>query len=252
MKLIHLLFVSVLLGILGQAQADEIHVAVASNFSGPIEKIARDFEAQTGHSVILAMGSTGRHYAQIKHGAPFEAFFAADAKRPMILEKEGLAVKGSRFTYAIGRLVLWSPENNVVDSKGAILKQDAFRHLALANPKLAPYGHAAREVLEHLRLWEALKPRMVFGENIGQAFQFVQSGNARLGFVALSQIHQPGRPSKGSCWIIPQALYSPIEQQAVLLKDNPAAREFLAFVKKPKALKTIEAYGYQIPGSELP
>ena len=229
------------------AVADEIQVAVASNFTDPIKEIARRFEQQSGHKISLAFGSTGKHYAQIKHGAPFEAFFAADAKRPKLLEEEGIAQPGSRFTYALGKVVLWSPKVDTVDAAGKVLEQGDFRYLALANPKLAPYGKAAQEVLENRGLWPALQGRLVHGENIGQTFQFVMSRNADLGFVAFSQIKRPGRPTTGSKWEIPQALYSPIEQQAVLLKDNTPSRDFLTFVRSEKALKIIRDYGYGTP-----
>ncbi len=242
-------FVAAVIGLAtaATAAADEIQVAVASNFTDAIKEIAGRFEQKSGHRIILSFGSTGKHYAQIKNGAPFEAFFAADVKRPKLLEEDGMAQTGSRFTYAVGKLVLWSPKVDTVDTTGKVLEQGDFRYLALANPKLAPYGKAAREVLESRGLWQALQGRMVRGENIGQTFQFVMSGNAELGFVAFSQIKQPGQPITGSKWEIPQALYSPIEQQAVLLKDKPSARDFLTFVRGEEALKIIQAYGYGTP-----
>lgn len=231
----------------GSAPAEEIRVAVASNFADAMQELAGRYEQQSGHKIILAFGSTGKHYAQIKHGAPFSAFFAADVERPEQLEEEGLAVAGSRFTYAIGKLVLWSPRADYVDPAGKVLEQGDFRHLALANPKLAPYGKAAREVLERRGLWRVLQDRLVRGENIGQAFQFVKSSNAELGFVAWSQVNRPGKPMIGSWWEIPQALYSPIEQQAVLLEDNPVARDFLTFARSEAALEIIRAHGYGTP-----
>lgn len=242
-------FVAALLGLVtvASAAADEIRVAVASNFAGAIREIAGRFEQQSGHKVTLMSGSTGMHYAQIRNGAPFDAFFAADVKRPKRLEEEGATLADSRFTYAVGRLVLWSPKVDYVDPAGELLEQGDFRYLALANPKLAPYGRAAREVLEKRHRWQDLQDRMVRGENIGQTFQFVKSGNAELGFVAWSQIQRPGQPLAGSWWDIPQALYSPIEQQAVLLKDNSVARDFMAFVRGTEALKIIGAYGYGTP-----
>jgi len=229
------------------AVADEIRVAVASNFTTAIRDLAGRFEQHSGHKVTLVFSSTGKHYAQIIHGAPFDAFFAADARRPELLDTEGVALAGSRFTYAVGKLVLWSPDEDRVDSTGKVLEQGDFRHLALANPRLAPYGRAAREVLEKRGLWEALQDRMVRGENIGQAFQFVGSGNAELGFVAWSQVKRPGQVASGSWWDIPQVLYSPIEQQAVLLKDNPVARNFIAYVRSEEALEIIRTYGYGTP-----
>ena len=231
----------------GLASADEIRVAVASNFTDAIKDIAQSFEKKTGHQVTLAFSSTGKHYAQIKHGAPFEAFFAADVKRPKLLEKEGIAQPGSRFTYAIGKIVLWSPDADLVDPKGKVLNDGGFRYLSIANPKLAPYGKAAQQVLKAKGLWKAMQGRMVRGENIGQTFQFVKSGNAELGFVALSQIKKPAAASEGSYWLPPQSLYDPIAQQAVLLKDNAVARKFINFVKSDEqALKIIQAYGYGV------
>ncbi len=231
----------------GQATSAEIQVAVASNFADAIKAIANAFQAQTGHKVILIFGSTGKHYAQIRHGAPFDLFFAADSKRPARLEKEGVALPGSRFTYAIGRIVLWSPQEGLVDSAGKVLEKGRFRHLAVANPKLAPYGKAAQEVLRARGLWDRLQGRMVRGENIGQTFQFVKSGNAELGFVALSQVKRPGQTMKGSVWQVAESLYSPIEQQAVLLKDRDIARRFMQFVKSDESQAVIRGFGYGTP-----
>ncbi len=241
-----LAFLAAFLGLplITPASADEIRVAVASNFNNAIKEIAGRFEGKTAHKVTLVFGSTGKLYAQIRNGAPFHAFFAADARRPRLLEEAGLGQPGSRFTYAVGKLALWSPKTAYVDDQGKVLDRGNFRHLALANPRLAPYGRAAREVLEKRGRWLALRDRMVRGENIGQTLQFVRSGNAELGFVAWSQLQRPGQPITGSWWRIPQILYSPIEQQAVLLQDNPAARAFLAFVRGREALEVIEAYGY--------
>ena len=231
----------------GQSIAEEIQVAVASNFSVAITTLSERFEADTGHKVSLISGSTGKHYAQIKNGAPFDAFFAADIKRPELLEQEGVALPGSRITYAIGKLILWSPMAGYVDSDGRVLKQGTFRHLAIANPKLAPYGKAAREVLQAHGVWGVLKAKIVRGENIGQAFQFVRSGNAELGLVAWSQVKQPGHPMTGSWWEVPQALYTPIAQQAVLLKENTVARAFLSFMKNEKSRALIRSFGYDTP-----
>ena len=228
-------------------KAGEIHVVVASNFYEALSTISKQFETKTGHNVTLMPGSTGKHYAQIKNGAPFDVFFAADIRRPKLLEQEGAAVYGSRFTYAIGKVVLWSPRNGFVDLKGHVLNNGEFYHLAIANPKLAPYGRAAREVLKRLGLWDKLMGLIVRGENISQTFQFVKSGNADLGFVARSQVHHSGRPLEGSWWDIPQELYTPIEQQAVLLKDGEVARTFLTFVRSDKGHKIIHSYGYGTP-----
>lgn len=227
--------------------AGEIHVAVASNFTEAIKSIAGRFEASTGHRVTLISGSTGKQYAQIINGAPFDAFFAADVRRPKLLEEEAIARPGSRFTYAIGKVILWSPKAGYVDNNIKVLEQENYRYLAIANPKLAPYGKAAQEVLQAHGLWDALQGRMVRGENIGQAFQFVKSGNAELGFVAYSQVKRPGHPIEGSFWEVPQSLYSPIEQQAVLLKDSDTARAFLLFVKSDESLDIIRGFGYGTP-----
>ena len=230
-----------------RSTAGEIRVAVASNFADAIEDIAKRFEAKTGRRVTLTFGSTGKHYAQIKNGAPFDAFFAADIRHAELLEKEGLALPGRRFTYAVGKVVLWSPKAGYVDGEGKVLEQADFRHLAIANPKLAPYGQAAQEVLQTRGIWDKLSKRLVLGENIGQAFQFVGSGNAELGFVAYSQVKRPSQLIEGSWWEVPQALYTPIEQQAVLLKDSDTARDFLAYVRSDEALKIIREYGYGTP-----
>ncbi len=227
--------------------AAEIRIAVASNFTRAMMGLVQQFEADTGHKVKLVFGSTGKHYAQIKNGAPFDAFFAADMKRPKLLEDEGLAVPDSRFSYALGRLVLWSPETGYVDSAGKVLSDGSYYHLAIANPKLAPYGRAAKEVLQSRGLWKAMKGRAVRGENIGQAFQFVHSGNAELGFVAYSQVKYPGQSIIGSYWEVPQTLYSPILQQAVVLKDTAVTRAFIKYIKSKPALEIIQDYGYDVP-----
>lgn len=232
---------------LGQARADALRVAVASNFTTAMTAIAQRFEAQSGHRLRLSFGSTGKHYAQIINGAPFDVFFAADVRRPALLEEQGESVSGSRFTYAIGRLVLWSPRAGYVDADGRVLEAGAFRHLALANPKLAPYGRAAQEVLQARGLWDWLRGQMVRGENIGQSLQFVVSGNAELGFVAQAQVKQPGRPMQGSLWEVPQVLYTPIAQQVILLRDTAAARALLAFVRSEVGVQLIRDHGYDTP-----
>lgn len=229
------------------AAAAEVLVAVASNFADVAAALAVRFEAATGHAVVLSPGSTGRHFTQIKGGAPFAVFLAADAERPQRLEAEGLAVAGSRFTYAVGRLVLWSPRPGLVDADGAVLAAGSFAHLAIANPELAPYGQAAREALAALGLWDGLAPRLVRGENIAQAYQFVAGGAAELGFVALSQVRRPDRTAAGSLWEVPEGLHAPIVQQAVLLRDEPAARAFLEFLRGDEARAVIAAYGYGAP-----
>jgi molybdate transport system substrate-binding protein len=231
-------------------QAGEVHVAVAANFTAPMEQIAAAFAKETGHKLLLSYGATGKFYAQIKNGAPFEAFLAADDDTPAKLEREGMAVPGSRFTYAVGKLALWSPKPGYVDAQGQVLKAGAFQHLAIANPKLAPYGLAARELMERQGLWQGLQSRLVFGENIAQTYQFVGSGNAELGFVALSQISRPGGAPQGSCWIVPQALYNPIRQDVALLakgQGNAAAEQLLRYLKSDKAAAIIKSFGYDLP-----
>ena len=229
------------------ARASAPGIAVASNFQRPARALARAFEVSSGQRIALSFGSTGRHYAQILHGAPFAAFLAADAKRPRKLEAAGKIVPGSRFTYAIGRLVLFSPRPGYVDAQGAILKNGTFKRLAIANPRLAPYGRAAKETLQKLGLWEALAPRLVRGENIGQTYQFIISGAAELGFAAASQAARPGAPAKGSLWRVPENLHAPIIQQAVLLRDDKTARAFLAFLRSPRGRAIIASYGYATP-----
>jgi molybdate transport system substrate-binding protein len=227
--------------------AADVQVAVAANFTAPMQVIAADFEKTTGHQAKLAFGATGKFYAQIKNGAPFEILIAADDETPVKLEKEGLAVSGSRFTYAIGQLALWSAQPGYVDDTGAVLKQGAFTHLALANPKLSPYGAAAVETLNKLGLLAVLQPKFVQGENIAQTFQFVSTGNAELGFVALSQVVEGGKFKSGSAWRVPPNLHAPIRQDAVILargKDNPAALALMKYLKEDKARAIIKAYGY--------
>jgi molybdate transport system substrate-binding protein len=236
-----------------QAVADELKVAVASNFYPTMKLIAKHFELKTAvssgqqHKVILIPGSSGKHYAQIINGAPFDVFFSADIERARLLEQEGRDVAGTRFTYALGKLILWSSTDNYVDSKGEVLSKKDFRYLAIANPKLAPYGKSAEEALRSLKLWENLQGRLVRGENIAQTFQFISSGNAKLGFVAYSQIMNPGLSIDGSFWEVPQSIYKPIEQQAVLLKDSDIGREFLSFVKSDESLSIIYESGYGLP-----
>jgi len=231
------------------AVAGGVQVAVAANFTAPMQAIARQFEQDTGHKAVAAFGATGQFYAQIKNGAPFEVFLAADDVRPARLEAERQTVPGSRFTYATGSLALWSAQPGYVDGQGAVLKQNAFRHLAIANPKAAPYGLAATQVLDKLGLAAAVKPKIVQGQSIAQTQQFVASGNAELGFVALSQVYKDGQLSAGSAWLVPGELHDPIKQDAVILakgKDNPAAQAFVDYLKGPKAAAIIKSYGYQV------
>lgn len=234
---------------IGAAQADEVQVAVAANFTAPIQAIAADFEKDTGHKLVAAYGATGQFYTQIKNGAPFEVFLSADDTTPEKLEREGDTVKGSRFTYAVGTLALWSAKDGYVDTKGEVLKKNEYQHLSIANPKTAPYGLAATQVLEKLKLTEATKTKIVEGQNITQAYQFVSTGNAELGFVALSQIYKEGKVTSGSAWIVPASLHDPIKQDAVILskgKDNAAAKALVEYLKGPKAAAVIKSYGYQL------
>ena len=240
---VFLIFITSLL-VIHPVMANKIKVAVASNFTYAMKAVIKPFEQKTKHKIILIFGSTGKHYAQIKNGAPFELFFAADVKHPKRLEEQGIAIAGSRFTYAIGHIYLWGLQSDFVDPEGQILKTDKFHHLAIANPKLAPYGKAAQQVLKSLGLWNKLQKYLVTGENITQAFQFVQSGNAELGFIAYSQLKQSGQSLKNHAWKIPQTLYQPIKQQAVLLKDSPAARAFIVFIQSNEAHKIIRDAGY--------
>ena len=233
----------------GSVHAAEVSVAVAANFTAPMRKIAAAFEADTGHKAVLAFGATGAFYAQIKNGAPFQMLLAADDETPARLEKESLGVAGTRFTYAIGKLVLWSAQPGVVDGKGEVLAKGSFERIALANPKLAPYGAAAVETMAKLNVLERLRPRFVQGENIAQTYQFVSTGNAPLGFVALSQVMVDGAIAKGSAWVVPATLHEPIRQDAVTLasgKDNPAAAALVAYLKGEKARGIIRSYGYEL------
>lgn len=235
---------SLILG--GAAFAGETKVAVAANFTDAAKEIAARFKARTGHEATLSFGSSGQFYTQIANGAPFEVFLSADVERPQKAEAEGLSVPGSRFTYATGRLVLYSKTPGLVDGKGAVLRSGKFEKLSIADPKAAPYGQAAVETLTRLKLYDALKPKIVQGASITQAFQYVQTGAAELGFVALSQvINEPG----GSRWVVPASNHTAIEQQAVLLKtgaNSEAAKAFVAFLKSGEAKAIIKRYGYEV------
>jgi molybdate transport system substrate-binding protein len=228
-------------------RAAEVNVAVAANFTAPMHAIAESFEKDTGHQARLAFGSTGRFYAQIKNGAPFHVLLSADDETPARLVQEGAADPASRFTYAIGSLVLWSSKPGFVDDTGEVLRRGAHGKLAIANPKTAPYGRAAIETLTRLGVLSAVEPKFVQGENIAQTFQFVSSGNADLGFVALSQVMQDGKVQNGSVWIVPADLHDPIRQDAVLLtrgRGNPAAHALLEYLKGDKARRVIRSFGY--------
>ena len=235
----------VALGAALPALADDVPVAVAANFTEPVKAIAAAFTARTGHHVTLSFGSSGQFYTQITQGAPLQVLLSADAERPQRLEREGLGVPGSRFSYAIGQLVLYSKTPGLADGAG-VLKSGRFAKLAIADPSAAPYGVAAIQTMTRLGVYAALQPKIVKGSSITQAFQFVDSGAAELGFVALSQvIDQPG----GSRWLVPAALHAPIDQQAILLfagQKKPAARAFLQFLKSPEALAIIKRYGYEV------
>jgi molybdate transport system substrate-binding protein len=242
------LFAFTLAALAWAARADEIQVAVAANFSAPAQKIAAQFEHDTGHTVKLSFGATGKFYAQIVAGAPFDVLLAADQATPGKLVAEGKAVAATLHTYAVGRLVLWSADPALVDGQGEILRSDKWRHLAVADARLAPYGQAARETLAQLRLTDAVQSRLVTGENIGQAYQFVQTGNAELGFVALGQVQPPdGSKVPGSMWLVPERLYTPIRQDAVVIsasKAGAAATAFVDYLASDKARGVIKACGY--------
>jgi molybdate transport system substrate-binding protein len=230
------------------AQADEISVAVAANFTAPMKQIAAQFERDSGHKVVASFGSTGKFYAQIRNGAPFEILLAADDETPAKLVAEAVGVSGSQFTYAVGKLVLWSAKPGLVDGAGAVLKKGDFAHLALADPKLAPYGAAGVETLKALGAYDTVQPKIVTAENITQVYQFISSGNAELGFVALSQVQKNGK-TEGSSWLVPANLYTQIRQDAVMLepgRGKPAAEALMKFLKGVKARAIIQSFGYAL------
>jgi molybdate transport system substrate-binding protein len=227
--------------------SEQALVAVAANFIPPFREIALEFEKATGHRLQVAGGSSGNFYSQIRNGAPFDLFFSADTERPKLLEDEGLGVRETRFTYAIGRLVLWSPNPDLVKGE-EILRSGKFKRLAIANPKTSPYGLAAMQAMQKLELWERVQPKIVMGENLGQTMGFIESGNADLGFVALSQALDPKSKGHGSRWEVPNNLHEPINQDVILLakgKNNPAAKALVEFFGGPQAKKIIERYGYE-------
>lgn len=230
-------------------QAAEVIVAVAANFAAPMQRIAAAFEQETGHKSVLSFGSSGNLYAQIRHGAPFEILLSADSQTPAKLESEGMGLAGTRFTYAIGTLVLWSKQPGLVDEKGKVLRRGKFERLAIANPKLAPYGVAAMQTLGELGVLPSVRPKLVLGENISQAYQFVASENAALGLVALSQVMLEGKIAQGSAWIVPATLHAPIAQDAILLvkgRDNPVATALLQYLRSEKAKAIMRSYGYTL------
>jgi molybdate transport system substrate-binding protein len=228
-------------------RAGDVQVAAASNLAAVVEKLSAAFTRDTGHRAVVALGSTGKFYAQIRHGAPFEVLLSADAETPRKLVADGLARGETQFTYALGRLVLWSARAEVVDGRGEVLRQPGTGKLAIADPRLAPYGTAAVEVLQNLNVHEAWQPHLVTGESIGQAYQFAATGNARLAFIALSQVAVNGRIPRGSSWVVPARLYTPIQQDAVLLNagaDNPAATAFLVYLRGNAARAILRNAGY--------
>ena len=229
------------------AWAGEVQVAVAANFTAPMKLIAADFERTTGHKAVLSFGATGRFYAQITNGAPFDVLLSADDETPEKLDQAGLAVAGSRFTYAIGKLVLWSARAGVVDDQGKVLLTGDFKHLAIAAPKVAPYGVAAVQAMTQLGVMARVEPRLVTGESIGQAYSFVSTGNADLGFVAMSQVYEGGKLKTGSAWVVPASFYSPLRQDAVWLvraKDNLAAAALMSYLKNENSRALMRTFGY--------
>ena len=229
------------------ALADEIHVAVAANFTAPSKDLAPIFEKQTGHKVILSFGSTGMFYGQIKNGATYDILLAADAKTPKKAVAEGYGIGSSVFTYAVGKLVFWSADAGKIKNGQQLLAKADFNKCAVANPKLAPYGLAAYETLKHAKAFDKVSPKFVEGDNIGKTYQYVKTGNADVGFVALSQVYKDGKLTSGSGWIVPQDYYGKIAQDAVLLKNGKslaAANQFLQFLKGPEAARVKIAYGY--------
>jgi len=225
--------------------AKKVQVAVASNFATAIGPLATLFETQSNHKLLVSLGSTGKHFAQITQGAPFDVFLSADSARPKALEDQGKTI-GNRFNYATGELILLSYRSETEPLVGRLSNAN-FNLIAIANPKLSPFGRAAQQVLQKLYLWEKLSPKIVRGENINQAFQFVYTGNAQLGLIAKSQLQKISSASPDQYWIIPKTYYEPIIQQAVLLTDNSAAKEFTEFLQSPQAITIIKSLGYGAP-----
>ena len=244
-----LLTLTAALALSAAAQAEVVQIAVAANFTAPARALAEIFARTTGHEAKLSFGATGAFYTQIKNGAPFDILLAADDERPIRLEKEGDTVPGSRFTYAVGQLVLWSAKPGFVDGEGAVLKGGNFNKIAIANPKLAPYGAAAVETMDKLGRAAALTPKLVTGESIGQTYNFIATGNAELGFVALAQVLDGGKLKSGSMWVVPAKYHAPIIQDAVILKRaaaNPAAKAWMALMRSPNTQDFIRSYGYEV------
>jgi molybdate transport system substrate-binding protein len=229
-------------------QAAEISVAVAANFSSVLKDIAVEFQKDTGHQLAITPGATGKFYAQISNGAPFDVFLSADDETPRKLAQEGKAIAASQFTYAIGRLALWSPSPDLVDKSADILKTDKFKYIAIANAKVAPYGQAAVQTMQKLGVLTKIEPRIVQGESIAQTYQFVSTGNAQLGFVALSQILENGKIKAGSAWIVPEEMHEQLKQDAVVLqscKHMSACQALMEYLKSEKAKKMMASYGYK-------
>jgi len=229
-------------------EAAQTTIAVAANFTVAARDLIRQFEQTSPHQVKASFASTGKLYAQIEHGAPFEIFLAADARRPMLTEESGTGIQGTRFTYARGKLVLWSNGTATITDGKAYLSGLQYDRLAIANPKTAPYGLAAQQVLEHLQLWDQIQSRLIRGDSITQTYQFVASGNVQAGFIALSQLKGATVP-ENDYWLVPDDLYEPIDQQAILLRNgehNPAAIAFMAFLHSSTAKSIIAEFGYGV------
>lgn len=242
---------ALLFGAVDGADAGEVNAAVAANFSAPMQQIVELFQKESGHTVKVSLGSSGKFYSQIRQGAPFDVFLSADEKNPKQLEEEGLAVANTRFVYALGKLVLWSARPGFVDDKGAVLGRGGYNKLAYADPRLAPYGQAAEETLQTMGLWNAaVQGKLVTGESIAQTYQFAATGNADMAFIALSQVIRDGKVAAGSWWVVPPHMYGPIRQSAVLLsgaKDPAAAQAFLKFLRSEQAAAIIRSFGYDKP-----
>lgn len=237
-----------------QLFAGQVNVAVAGNFFKPLKTLATQFESESGHHVAISVAATGKLYAQILHGAPFDLFLAADQKRPASLINKQLAIAGSQFTYAQGQLVLWSNNTQAVDKQGYCLFSPAIDYLAIANPKVAPYGEQSINVLKNLGAYAQLASKLVQGQNIGQTYQYLSSGSIEMGIIALSQVTDNGQITQGSYWLIPESLYQPIKQDAVLLKHgqhNAAALAFLHYLTTPAALQTIQSFGYKVETNKV-
>lgn len=231
-------------------QAVEVNVAVASNFAAPLERIAALFQKESGHTLKVSSAASGKLYAQIKSGARFDAFLSADEELPRSLLQDGLAVAGSRFVYATGRLVLWSAQPGLVDEKGAVLNKGNFNMLAIANPVYSPYGLAAKETLIKLTMWNSIQRKLDKGDDVAQTYKLAATERDDLAFIALSQVMRDGKVSEGSWWLVPEEMHKPIRQSAVLLsgaREVAAAQAFLTFLKSPKAIAVMHSYGYEVP-----